>query len=75
MISCRRVAEWLMADRLATENRWKRMEVRLHLAMCGACSRLARQIGQIGAGARRTREGNEADAGFEDRLLGRLQKR
>src|ERR1035441_4573267 len=45
MISCKNVAKLLMSDELQAQTWWKRMEVRLHLAMCKFCSRLARQTG------------------------------
>jgi hypothetical protein len=51
------------------------MEVRLHLAMCDLCSRLARQLEQMRSAARKTHEENEADAGLEDRLIRRLSQR
>jgi hypothetical protein len=71
MISCKNVATLLMSDQLQSQSWWKRMEVRLHLAMCRFCSRLARQIEQLRSATRRTTEQGE-DAGFEDRLIRRL---
>ena len=75
MISCKDVARLLNSDQLQSQSWWKRMEVRLHLAMCDFCSRLARQLEQMRSAARRTREENEADAGLEDRLVRRLSQR
>lgn len=75
MISCRKVAELLTSDQLASQSLWKRIEVRLHLAMCDVCSRLARQLEQIRAGARRLRGQAEAGPGLEDRLIRRLSGR
>jgi len=72
MISCKNVATLLMSDQLQSQSWWKRMEVRLHLAMCRFCSRLARQIEQLRSATRRTTEQEEADAGLEDRLIRRL---
>jgi len=72
MISCKNVATLLMSDQLLSQSWWKRMEVRLHLAMCRFCSRLARQIEQLRSATRRTTEQEEADAGLEDRLIRRL---
>lgn len=72
MISCKNVAKLLMSDELQAQTWWKRMEVRLHLAMCKFCSRLARQLGQLRSGARQMRDQNEADSGLEDRLIRRL---
>jgi hypothetical protein len=72
MISCKNVATLLMSDQLQSQSWWKRMEVCLHLAMCRFCSRLARQIEQLHSATRRTSEQEEADSGFEDRLIRRL---
>jgi hypothetical protein len=72
MISCKNVAKLLMSDELPAQNWWQRMEVRMHLAMCRFCSRLARQLEQLRSGARELRDQNEADAGLEDRLIRRL---
>jgi len=72
MISCRNVARLLTSDQLQSQSWWKRMEVRLHLAMCDFCSRLARQLEQLRSGALQMRNQNEADGGLEDRLIRRL---
>jgi hypothetical protein len=72
MISCKNVATLLMSDQLQSQSWWRRMEVRLHLAMCRFCSRLARQIEQLRSATRHTTEQEEADAGFEERLIRRL---
>ncbi len=72
MISCKNVATLLMSDQLQAQNWWRRMEVRLHLAMCGLCSRLARQMEQLRSAARRMSDRDEADVGLEDRLIRRL---
>ena len=72
MISCKNVARLLTSDQLQSQSWWKRMEVRLHLAMCDFCSRLARQLEQLRSGARRMHDQNEADGGLEDRLIHRL---
>lgn len=74
MISCKNVAKLIMSDRLQEQSWWKRMEVRLHLAMCGLCSRLARQVEQLRSAARQMRDQNEADPGLEDRLMRRLTR-
>ena len=75
MISCKNVAKLLMADQLQSQGLWKRMEVRLHLAMCKICSRLARQIEQMRAGAQRMHHRDEADPGLEERLIKKLSGR
>ncbi len=72
MISCKNVAKLLMSDELQVQSWWKRMEVRMHLAMCKFCSRLARQLEQLRAGARRMSHQHEADPGLEERLIRRL---
>ena len=75
MISCRNVARLLTSDELQSQTWWKRMEVRLHLAMCDFCSRLARQLAQLRAGARQIRDQNEAVEGLEERLIDKLSRR
>ena len=75
MISCKNVAKLLMSDQLQAQSWWRRMEVRLHLAMCRFCSRLARQIEQLRSATRRMSEQEEADSGLEDRLIRRLSGR
>ena len=72
MISCKNVAKLLMSDQLQAQAWWKRMEVRLHLAMCRFCSRLERQIEQLRSATRSMSGPQEADPGFEDRLIRRL---
>lgn len=52
MISCKNVATLLMSDQLQTQSWWKRVEVRLHLAMCRFCPRLAHQMEQLRSAAR-----------------------
>jgi hypothetical protein len=75
MISCKNVAKLLMSDQLQAQSWWKRMEVRLHLAMCDLCSRLARQVEQLRSAARRMSDQDKADQGLEDRLIRRLSGR
>jgi hypothetical protein len=75
MISCKNVANLLMSDQLQAQSWWKRMEVRLHLAMCALCSRLARQVEQLRSAARRMNGQDEADPGLEERLIRRLSGR
>ena len=75
MISCKNVAKLLMSDQLQAQSWWKRMEVRLHLAMCRFCSRLVRQIEQLRSAARRVSQQEGADPDFEDRLIRRLSGR
>ena len=75
MISCKNVARLLMSDQLQAQSWWKRMEVRLHLAMCRFCSRLARQVEQLRSAARGVIQQEAADPDFEDRLIRRLSRR
>lgn len=72
MISCKNVAKLLMSDELHAQTLWKRMEVRLHLAMCKFCSRLARQIEQLRSGVRQMSDQDKADPTLEERLIRRL---
>ena len=75
MISCRNVATLLMSDSLAAQPWWKRMEVRLHLAMCRLCSRLARQLEQMGSHVRQISKQDVDGKPFEERLLQRLSEK
>ena len=75
MISCKNVAKLLMSDQLQAQSWWKRMEVRLHLAMCRFCSRLARQIEQLRSAARGASQQEGVDPDFEDGLIRRLSGR
>jgi hypothetical protein len=75
MISCRNVAKLLTSDELPAQSFWKRAEVRLHLLMCKYCSRLARQIRQLGAAARRHRDSADEDPDLEERLISKLSGR
>jgi hypothetical protein len=72
MISCKSVARLLLSDQLSAQSWWRRMEVRLHLAMCRFCSRLARQLEQLHSGARKAYEQGEPAPGLEERLIRRL---
>jgi hypothetical protein len=75
MITCRNVAKLLTSDELAALKWWRRAEVRLHLLMCKYCSRLARQLQQLRAAARRVPDVSEGDPGLEDRIINRLSGR
>jgi predicted anti-sigma-YlaC factor YlaD len=74
MISCKEVAGLLMSDQLREAGRWKRFEVRMHLAMCRHCSRLARQIAEMARAARSRAQAGEPRAGFEERIRERLSR-
>ena len=75
MITCKGVAKLLTSDELAARGWWKRAEVRLHLLMCEYCSRLARQLRQMRAAARKMPDSASSDPGLEDRILSRLSGR
>lgn len=75
MKSCRGISKLLMSDQREAQIWSKRMEIRLHLAICRFCSRLERQIQQMRSGARQMRDQDEADRGLEDRLIRRLFRR
>lgn len=72
MMSCQNISELLMSDQLEAQSWWKRIEVRLHLAMCKFCSRLERQLEQLRSSARQMHDQEEADPGLEARLIRRL---
>ena len=81
MMRCKAVAELLTSDRLEDEPFWVRLQVKLHLAMCKYCSRLARQMEQLRLAASRFgRSFDHEKAGadgedFEARLLRRLSEK
>lgn len=75
MITCKNVAALLTSDQLQAQPWWRRVEVRLHLAMCGLCARLARQLEQLRTAVRQSRDEHEADPGLEERLIRRLSRR
>lgn len=75
MIRCRAVAELLSSDQLRDVGLLKRLEVKLHLAMCRYCSRFAKQLEQLRSAARRQSEHLDADPGLEDRLLRKISDR
>ena len=72
MSRCRAVAELLSSDQLRDASLMKRLEVKLHLAMCRYCARFAKQLEQLRSAARRESEQLDADRGLEDRLLRKL---
>lgn len=75
MISCREVATALMSDELRVLPWRRRIAIRLHLALCGACSRLARQLAGLRAAARTMAGENTSSPGFEERLVRKLRDR
>jgi sigma54-dependent transcription regulator len=74
MISCKEVATLMMSDQARTSSRWTRMQLRLHLAMCRYCSRLARQLRQLSIASRKLADAAPPDSSFEQRIIDRLSK-
>lgn len=74
MIACRDIARLMLADAVAAQPLWKRMEIRLHLSMCRFCSRFARQIAQLGNAVRRHADEDFESPGLESRVLDRLNR-
>ncbi len=77
MFSCRKVAELLSSDLLASESLSTRLQARFHLWMCRHCVRFARQLAQMRAVARSRQiiEGLDPVSGgesLEDRIIGKL---
>lgn len=74
MKSCREVAWLVSSGELEHRRGWGRWSIAMHLSMCEHCSRLARQLQQIG---RTTRHDADTDvpAGLEDRIVKNLSKR
>jgi hypothetical protein len=75
MIPCKEVAKLLSSDQVASLRWWKRVELRLHLAMCKHCSRFARQLQQLRAAARRAQDALEPDSHLEERIMAHLSRR
>ena len=75
MMSCKTVASLLLRDEVLNQKWLSRLEVRIHLAMCRFCSRLARQISRIGLAARLASEQDAELDGIENRVLARLSPR
>jgi hypothetical protein len=73
MTPCREIARIVLSDEIALQPLWKRMEIRMHLSMCSFCSRLARQIAQIGEAVRQSVENDSEASGLESRLIERLK--
>lgn len=72
MINCRNVAKLLGTEELGDRPFWVRLRVKLHLAMCRHCRRLAWQLRQLGAAARGIRESFDAEKRGKDDLEDRL---
>jgi hypothetical protein len=72
MISCKRVADLLLSDTVPAQSFWMRLQIRLHLAICDGCTRLARQLEQIAAAARKLVGNEQAPSDLEAKILRRL---
>jgi hypothetical protein len=53
MIKCNEVARLAASGELGTGGIWRRLQLRLHLAMCRHCSRFVRQIDALRSISRR----------------------
>jgi hypothetical protein len=56
MLRCSEVVRLISSDEYATAGLWKKLQTRLHLAMCVHCSRYVRQLRAIAAAFRRTQD-------------------
>jgi hypothetical protein len=60
MVRCSEVAQLISSDEHLAAGFWKKLQIRLHLAMCEHCSRYARQLRALAAAFRRTAEESPA---------------
>lgn len=74
VMHCREIATLLDSDAVQ-DLRWvDRIQLRVHLWVCSHCRVLVRQIAWLGAAAREHISHRfDPDAGFEERILKRLQ--
>ena len=63
MLKCRDISGLVASGTLEHVGWMKKLEIKLHLMMCGHCARYLAQIRAIGQGARFLIRGQEADAG------------
>jgi anti-sigma factor ChrR (cupin superfamily) len=68
MPSCREVSRAVASGELERAGFWKRLGLRLHLAMCRHCRRYSRQLRAIGQTARELFAETPADEATVDRL-------
>lgn len=54
MYSCSQVAKCIASDEFLTAGLFRRLAIRLHLAMCENCSRYLRQLRKLAATLRET---------------------
>jgi hypothetical protein len=74
MLTCREVAELLSKDEFRDAPLFTRLAVKAHLAMCGHCTRFARQLAQIRTAVRKSFSHEEPDSEFESRMIRKLQR-
>lgn len=79
MIRCKGVAQLLTSGELDQVGFWRRIPVRVHLWLCRHCSRLARQMEALRAGARTMAGSHDkektGDKSLEERILRKLGSR
>ncbi|PIV81615.1 hypothetical protein COW53_03415 [bacterium CG17_big_fil_post_rev_8_21_14_2_50_64_8] len=68
MLKCHEVSRLAASEEIARAGLWRRMEFRLHLMMCRHCRNYVRQVGLIGAAARRLMGTAAEDAQAVERL-------
>jgi hypothetical protein len=74
MMTCKQLSSLLLSGDLKAAGKWRRLQVRMHLAMCGYCTRFARQLKQLSSAASKLREGTEPSSGFQERIVRRLSR-
>lgn len=74
MLSCREVTELLSKDEFRDAPMWTRLAVKAHLALCGHCTRFARQLAQIRVAVRDSLSQQQPDPEFESRMIHKLQQ-
>jgi len=68
MLKCREVSRLAASEEITRAGFWRRMEFRLHLMICRHCRNYVRQVGLIGAAARRLMGTTDEDAAAVARL-------
>ena len=67
-MKCNEVSRLVASDAIARAGFFRRLQFRLHLMMCRHCRNYARQVGLIGAAARRILGATDDDAATAARL-------
>ncbi len=68
MLKCNQVSQLVSSGEVTELGFLKRMELKMHLFMCGHCRRYVAQIRAIGSGARYLARQEEADEGQLERM-------